>query len=300
VRVLIKVARSQANHPSVVFCGLLVLVFLAGLVKVFFDRRKSVTICLGQSIHNLHLYRLKKVAKKEELEAGPKEDTVELTQREKDEGDLFGIRAIEAGFYAGVAQSRPASRAGSVVNFPSMSTSTLVGGNMNSPLMKGYSSNTSIRSLHLGQNDSQRNSPPPVPKLGPSEAELTGKHGAVGTSRQATSTFGGSDDGFSDGVNTPHSFSRRSSYFQSHHYAPSPTMPMPEALQATYHDVEDNTRSQTASMNSSPGSSPPLPHPGAPPASRLPTLPATAKRRQSRSLSPESNHPRVRAEQFGR
>jgi hypothetical protein len=32
-----------------------------------------------------------------------------LNMREKDEGDLFGIRAIEAGFFGGVAQSRPTS-----------------------------------------------------------------------------------------------------------------------------------------------------------------------------------------------
>jgi hypothetical protein len=44
------------------------------------------------------------VKKAAELESGPKDDTVELNQREKDEGDLFGIRAIEAGFYAGVAR----------------------------------------------------------------------------------------------------------------------------------------------------------------------------------------------------
>jgi hypothetical protein len=247
--------------------------------------------------------------KKEELEAGPKEDTVELNQREKDEGDLFGIRAIEAGFYAGVAQSRPTSRAGSVVGHPTMSTSTLVGGSVNSPLMKGHSANTSVLSLNLGQNDSRRNSPP-TSKLRPSEAELTGKHGAVdmslqvppspGLPRQASPTFGGSDDGSSDGFRTPRSPSPRSSDFHPQHYAPAPTIPMPDALQVTYHDVQDNARSQTASFNNSPAASPTPPHPGNPPASRLPTLPATAMRKQSRSPSPESNYPRVRVEKPSR
>ena len=37
---------------------------------------------------------------------------MELNKRELDEGDLFGIRAIQSGFFGGVAQSRPASVAG--------------------------------------------------------------------------------------------------------------------------------------------------------------------------------------------
>lgn len=37
---------------------------------------------------------------------------MELNKRELDEGDLFGIRAIQSGYFGGVAQSRPASVAG--------------------------------------------------------------------------------------------------------------------------------------------------------------------------------------------
>jgi hypothetical protein len=258
-----------------------------------------------------YVLRLKNIVKKEELEAGPKEDTVELNQREKDEGDLFGIRAIEAGFYAGVAQSRPTSRAGSVIGHPTMSTSTLVGG-ASSPLMKGHSANTSVLSLNLGQNDSQRRQSPPNMKLRPSEAELTGKHGAVdmslqvppspGLPRQASPTFGGSDDGSNDGFVSPRSNSPRSSDFHPQHYAPAPTIPMPDALQVTYHDVQDSTnaRSQAASFNNTPNQSPTPPYPGNPPAVRLPTLPSTALRKESRSPSPESNYPRVRVEQSSR
>jgi hypothetical protein len=234
------------------------------------------------------------------LEAGPKEDTVELNQREKDEGDLFGIRAIEAGFYAGVAQSRPTSRAGSVIGHPTMSTSTLVGGSVNSPLMKGQSANTSVLSLNLGHNDanSQQRPSPPAMKLRPSEAELTGKHGAVDMSLQVPPSPGiprgsasptGSDDGFSDGSTTPR------------HYAPAPIIAMPDALQATYYDAQDNNaRSQVASFNSSPATSPTPPHPGSPPATRLPTLPSTALRKESRSPSPEYNYPQVRVEHSSR
>jgi hypothetical protein len=260
------------------------------------------------SIHAYNALRLKAHVKKDELESGPKEDTVELNHREKDEGDLFGIRAIEAGFYAGVAQSRPVSRAGSVIGHPAtMSSSTLVGGGVNSPLMKGQSTNASVLSLNLGQGDansSQRTSHP-LSKLRPSEAELTGKHGAVdmslqvppspGHPRGGSPTFGGSEDGYSDGFNTPRSASPRGPDYHPQHYAPAPTIPMPDALQVTYHDVNDaNAQSQAASFNSTPSQSPTPPYPGNPPATRLPTLPTNALRKESRSPSPEQNYPRVR------
>ncbi|KAJ9639393.1 hypothetical protein H2199_006426 [Coniosporium tulheliwenetii] len=73
---------------SFVFGVLLLATLLAGAVKVMFDRRK-----------------LKKHMKLSEIESarGAKEDQVKLNGREKDEGDLFGVRAIEAGFFGGVA-----------------------------------------------------------------------------------------------------------------------------------------------------------------------------------------------------
>lgn len=37
------------------------------------------------------------------------EETQNLNQMAEGEGDLFGIRALEKGFYGGVAQSRPAT-----------------------------------------------------------------------------------------------------------------------------------------------------------------------------------------------
>lgn len=263
----------------VIFCALLVLVFCAGLIKVFFDRRKL------------------KQAKKDELETGPTPDTVELNQREKDEGDLFGIRAIEAGFYAGVAQSRPTSRAGSVVGHPAMSSSTLVGGGggVSSPLMKGQSesNNNSVLSLNLGH---------PGSKLRPSDAELTGKHAAVDMSLQVppspghprgqSPSFGGPDSGSS----SPRSMSPRSVDFNSQQHASAPKIAMPDALQASYYSSQDNARSQAASFNNSPAHSPTPPSPGNPPAARLPTIPGSALRKDSRSPSPESYRPRVRVE----
>ncbi|KAH9866503.1 hypothetical protein J1614_008193 [Plenodomus biglobosus] len=286
----------------VVFLALLCLVMIAGFIKVLFDRNK-----------------LKK-AKAAELEAGPREDTVELNQREKDEGDLFGIRAIEAGFYAGVAQSRPTSRAGSVmsINHPGMSTSTLVGGNVSSPLMKGQTNNNSVLSLNLGGGGNDGNlqprAPSPGPKLRPSDAELSGRrhHGAVDMSLQVppspghapqnqsrgaqSPTFGGFDSE-SDGFTSPRSLSP-SGDINSQHYAPAPAGPMPDALRGTYHrGDESKVKSQAASFNNSPGPSPTPSSSGNPPTGRLPTIPTSALRKDSRSPSPESANPHVRVYQ---
>lgn len=273
----------------VVFLSLLVLTILCGFIKVLFDRRK-----------------LKK-AKATELEAGPKEDTVELNQREKDEGDLFGIRAIEAGFYAGVAQSRPVSRANSFHGDPSMSSSTLVGANPSSPLMKGHSANNSALSLNLSASTER-----PGSKLRPSEAELNGRRnhsGAVDTGlnvpaspgvTRSNPTFGGSDSD-SEGFASPRSISPGSVDFNPQHYAPTPTIPMPAALNVSYHDGdENNPRSEAASFNNSPGPSPTPTSPRNPPTTRLPTLPTNAMRKESRSPSPESSTPSVRVHQPSR
>ncbi|KAF2993439.1 hypothetical protein E8E13_001326 [Curvularia kusanoi] len=270
----------------VVFLALLVLTILAGFVKVFFDRRK-----LNANI------------KKDAEAATVKEDTVELTanQREKDEGDLFGIRAIEAGFYAGVAQSRPTSRAGSIVGHPNLSSSTLVA-NPNSPLLKPHSQNGSTVSLALaGKNNNNRDSetlpdrrpPPPNMKLAPSEAELNGRHNpydtavdmslnvppSPGFSIQPT-TFGGSDTD-SDGAHSPGTMSPRSADFNAQSYKPVPTIPMPDALRVSYHSGEEAYKSQAASFNDpsprpSPGPSPTPLSPGHAPTTRLPTLPPSA------------------------
>jgi hypothetical protein len=206
--------------------------------------------------------RLQKHIKKDELEAGQKDDTVELNQREKDEGDLFGIRAIEAGFYAGVAQSRPTSRAGSVVGLPNMSSSTLVG-NPNSPLLKPS---------NLGTRSPSPTLPGGSSKLRPSEAELSGRHNldntvdmsmdvppSPGFSRQPTHpTFGSHDD------QDYRDMSPGSADFNPQHYKPAPSISMPDALRVSYHD--------------GPGSgSGSLAHPGAPPETRLPTIPQSRR-----------------------
>jgi hypothetical protein len=75
---------------------------------------KLSAVSQSEKDRHLTLNRMKEYMKQQELEAGKKEgDVLGLNMRDKDEGDLFGIRAIEAGFYGGVPQSQPASLAGS-------------------------------------------------------------------------------------------------------------------------------------------------------------------------------------------
>ncbi|RKF60162.1 hypothetical protein OnM2_053028 [Erysiphe neolycopersici] len=74
--------------------SLVLLTFFAGLIKVALNKRD-----------------LKKKIKLANLEAANKETDREklVGQRSLDEGDLFGVRAIQAGFFGGVTQSCPNS-----------------------------------------------------------------------------------------------------------------------------------------------------------------------------------------------
>ncbi|KAF9736968.1 hypothetical protein PMIN06_011122 [Paraphaeosphaeria minitans] len=247
----------------VVFISLLLLTILAGLVKVFFVRRK-----------------LKKLVAKQNEDGEVREERMELTGREKDQGDYFGVRALEAGFYAGVAQSAPTSRANSVVGSPFMSTSTLVGGGGGN---FGDSKNNSVTALPLAHTrernnsairdsdtlpspqseDAPRRRSPPAIRLAPSTAELTGRHrfsagvdmnqnvppSPSGSRGPPSPSFGGSDHGDSDGALSPRS--QMSPTSPVTHYAPNPPqlpMPQPEGFRASFVSVYDHYKSQTASM----------------------------------------------------
>lgn len=276
----------MAYKYAIVFGSLLLLTVIAGVGKVLYNRRK-----------------LKKHTKEQKVEEGRRDDLVELNQREKDEGDLFGIRAIEAGFFGGVSQSRPTSRAGSYIENPAMSSNTLIGSS-NSHKVMNQSMNSSVTTLPLAHTG-DRNSPPrkkspPAIRLAPSEAELTGRHNhnvAVNMSLNVppspvmargpnSPTFGGSDDGSSDGQNSP-----RSAQFKQHdHYAPvPPQIPMPSGLQASVHSGYNQPQSQAASFNDpSPSHSTPS-SPGYPPSGNLPAVPPRARGEQPRALSPYSD-----------
>ncbi|GME35093.1 hypothetical protein GTA08_BOTSDO00611 [Neofusicoccum parvum] len=161
-----------------VFALLIVLTFVAGGLKVLYNRRQL----------KKHI-ALKGKSNREET------DQLALNDRQKDEGDLFGIRALEAGYYGGVAQSRPSSPTPSSMGssrHPSVSTNTLIGSAASST-PKLISPATSVTHLPHSRNTSAgvaspktpasppRRNPPSMLRLEPSEAELNGRknHGAV-------------------------------------------------------------------------------------------------------------------------
>lgn len=63
--------------------------------------------------------RISKAEKEAKVQS--KDESQNLNQRQEEEGDLFGIRALEKGFFGGVAQSRPATP----VSYGSYGSSTL-------------------------------------------------------------------------------------------------------------------------------------------------------------------------------
>jgi hypothetical protein len=88
-----------AYKYALVFGGALAITLVFGFIRLYFDRRSLAKHILAQDLEA-------------QKKANQPEDFTEK-MRVKDEGDLFGVRAIEAGFYGGVAQSTPVSRAGS-------------------------------------------------------------------------------------------------------------------------------------------------------------------------------------------
>lgn len=170
---------------------------------------------------------------------------MELNAREKDEGDLFGIRAIEAGYTGGVHQSRPNS-ACSMREAKSLGGSSTALGSFMTPKLQAGSATSSVTSLPLGnaRNPSMDaievlggtpKSRPSMLKLQPSEAELSGRirhDPAVNMQlnlppspvHPRSPTFGGSEDD-NDRTHSPPGTSPRSPTFpydeRPGHYVPS-------------------------------------------------------------------------------
>lgn len=99
-------------------------------------------------------HRLAKFVKKSEMEAAaPQEyqETQDLNVRQMEEGDLFGIRAIQSGYFGGVAQSRPVSPTGSTTSNPFQTPAS------------SRSPNSSVKDLPLLQ---VRQPSPTPPQLG--------------------------------------------------------------------------------------------------------------------------------------
>jgi len=78
---------------AIVFGLLLFITLLAAALKMFLDQRK-----------------LQKHMKPQDLEAARTEEQHDANAKEPEEGDFFGVRAIERGYFGGVFQSSHASR----------------------------------------------------------------------------------------------------------------------------------------------------------------------------------------------
>ncbi|RPB10423.1 hypothetical protein P167DRAFT_254328 [Morchella conica CCBAS932] len=124
---------------AIVLGALIFLVFIAGFMKLFYVRQKT-----------------RKIMAEAKAKAANEEGKIEqiaLNQREEGEGDLFGIRALERGFYGGVAQSRPTTPTPA-----SMSASTLVqSGNI--PFGQG-SATSSVITIDVGNPKGPAQLPP--------------------------------------------------------------------------------------------------------------------------------------------
>lgn len=150
---------------------------------------------MRKATYSSDIDRLKKFTRKMELEAqSVHEERVELNARQLDEGDLFGIRAIQSGYFGGVAQSRPASLAEphspdsltSITGPANQSSSKLIGTPMSSVTTLPVDANLLVPSslAHDGTagRENGRSITPPRRKpmqinsrLRPSEAELNGR-----------------------------------------------------------------------------------------------------------------------------
>ncbi|MCJ1362037.1 hypothetical protein MMC16_001139 [Acarospora aff. strigata] len=126
---------------GIVFGALLLATVTAGVIRLYLNRKK-----------------LRKHVRLASLEAGEKEgEKCEIQQRKLDEGDLFGIRAIESGYFGGVTQSRPTSAAGR--HSPSGSSIQTFVGSQQSP--KIISPSRSGRSVNLAvETNTRRGSSP--------------------------------------------------------------------------------------------------------------------------------------------
>jgi len=168
------------KYQRIILGCLLALALIAGGIKLYMNKQRSV-VCKSQKYFADWISRMEKNTKIAEMEGATKStDREKLVNRRKNpkEGDLFGVRAIEHGYFGGVAQSRPSSPTPSYLLAP---TATLVdwsktpkAGSSSSSLADFSSSrNGSVTSLPVSLNQAKRK-PSPL-RLQPSDAELSGR-----------------------------------------------------------------------------------------------------------------------------
>jgi hypothetical protein len=140
------------------------------------------------------LFRLANHVRLDAIKAKEKGDDKEMiNQRVLDEGDLFGVRALEGGYFGGVAQSRPSSPTPSYVLAP-QTVVTGWGNTNNQP--ENLSASSSLTDLHTAEVSTPKkgHKPSPLrlheekggivgvevirPQLSPSASSVGGKGGA--------------------------------------------------------------------------------------------------------------------------
>ncbi|KAF7909656.1 uncharacterized protein EAF01_003374 [Botrytis porri] len=144
---------------GIVLGGAIFIVLSAGLIKVWLNKRKLA--------RNIQIEELEKANSTQER----------LNVEELGEGDLFGVRAIERGFFGGVSQSRSNSPAQSMFGSPSTTAVDLTETSRALEAMRGPSAASSSeislsrRSSEVSAPKSIKHKPSPL-RLQPSEAEI--------------------------------------------------------------------------------------------------------------------------------
>ncbi|KAA8567870.1 hypothetical protein EYC84_008320 [Monilinia fructicola] len=143
---------------GIVLGGLVTIVFAAALIKVWHNKRTLAK--------NIKIEELEKANSTQE----------KLNIEDLGEGDLFGVRAIERGFFGGVSQSRSNSPAQSMFGPPSTTAIDLSAASSNSEAVRGQSASSDSSSSSFSRRSSEISAPikhKPMPlRLQPSEAEI--------------------------------------------------------------------------------------------------------------------------------
>ncbi|TGO52909.1 hypothetical protein BOTNAR_0310g00030 [Botryotinia narcissicola] len=144
---------------GIVLGGAIFIVLSAGLIKVWLNKRKLA--------RNIKIEELEKANSTQER----------LNVEELGEGDLFGVRAIERGFFGGVSQSRSNSPAQSMFGPPSTTAVDLTETSRALEAIRGPSAASSSQ-ISLSSHSSEVSAPksikhkPSPLRLQPSEAEI--------------------------------------------------------------------------------------------------------------------------------
>ncbi|RAL68437.1 hypothetical protein DID88_007166 [Monilinia fructigena] len=145
---------------GIVLGGLVTIVFIAALIKVWYNKRRLA--------RNIKIEELEKANSTQER----------LNIEDLGEGDLFGVRAIERGFFGGVSQSRSNSPAQSMFGPPSTTAIDLSAASSNFEAVRGQSAASDSSNNSISRSSSEISAPKsikhkPMPlRLQPSEAEI--------------------------------------------------------------------------------------------------------------------------------